>query len=99
LWTALRYVEMNPVRAGMVGQAWEHRWSSALAHFGERDASRTIDLKFWKEAGGAARWRELIADQEDDDELKKLRRATYACRPRGSEEFVSKWGRPQAAAA
>src|SRR6185436_20184081 len=34
----LRYVEMNPVRAGIVGSAASYRWSSYRAHaFGERD--------------------------------------------------------------
>ena len=32
LLSALRYVELNPVRAGMVGAAWNWRWSSARAH-------------------------------------------------------------------
>ena len=35
LWVALRYVEANPVRAGLVGRAEEYRWSSAAAHLGE----------------------------------------------------------------
>jgi len=36
---AIRYVENNPVRAGMVSSAEDFRWSSARAHcFGEPDA-------------------------------------------------------------
>ena len=30
---ALRYIERNPVRAGMVATPWEHAWSSAAAHY------------------------------------------------------------------
>jgi putative transposase len=90
LWTALRYVELNPVRAGMVERAWEHRWSSAAAHLGRRDASRILDLGFWEEAGGAATWSELIAAEEDADEIEKLRRATYACRPLGQWAFANR---------
>lgn len=99
LWAALRYVELNPVRAGMVKLAWEHRWSSAAAHLGQRDASRTLDLGFWTGAGGAARWQELLTHEEDAGILKKLRHATYAGRPLGSEEFEKQWKRPQAATA
>jgi putative transposase len=94
LWTALRYVERNPVRAGMVSAASEYRWSSAAAHMGGVDQSRVLDLGFWAEAGSQGRWRELIADKEDEDEIRRLRRATYACQPIGSEQFVAKWGRP-----
>jgi len=32
LWAALRYVERNPVRAGMVERAADYPWSSASAH-------------------------------------------------------------------
>lgn len=32
---AVRYVENNPVRAGMVKRAWEYPWSSARFHAGE----------------------------------------------------------------
>ncbi len=32
LWAAVRYVERNPVRAGMVDRAEDHPWSSARAH-------------------------------------------------------------------
>ncbi len=34
LWAAVRYVERNPVRAGMVERAEAYRWSSAQAHCG-----------------------------------------------------------------
>jgi putative transposase len=32
LLAVVRYVERNPVRAGVVERAWEYPWSSALAH-------------------------------------------------------------------
>ena len=34
LWAAVRYVERNPVRAGLVGDAADFPWSSAPAHCG-----------------------------------------------------------------
>ena len=34
LWAAIRYVELNPVRAGMVARAEDYKWSSAPAHCG-----------------------------------------------------------------
>ena len=36
LWAALRYVEQNLVRAGIVQRAEEYPWSSAAAHCGLR---------------------------------------------------------------
>jgi putative transposase len=32
LWAAIRYVELNPVRAGLVVDATAFEWSSARAH-------------------------------------------------------------------
>src|SRR5439155_10308876 len=37
LWTAVRYIERNPVRARMVLRAEDYLWSSAAAHCGLRD--------------------------------------------------------------
>ena len=37
LWTTLRYVDLNPVRAGMVDDALAYEWSSARAHVEGRD--------------------------------------------------------------
>ena len=34
--TCLRYIELNPVRAGMVIQPWDHHWSSVHFHLGLR---------------------------------------------------------------
>jgi len=34
LWAAVRYVELNPVRACLVSQAEQYPWSSALVHCG-----------------------------------------------------------------
>lgn len=35
-WAALRYVEQNPVTAGLVERPWDWPWSSARAHLGGR---------------------------------------------------------------
>ena len=34
LLACLRYIELNPVRAAMVAQPWDYRWSSVHAHLG-----------------------------------------------------------------
>jgi putative transposase len=34
LWAALRYIELNPVRAGMVAQPEDYSWASAASHCG-----------------------------------------------------------------
>jgi putative transposase len=48
LWTAVRYVEMNPVRAGMVRGPRDYEWSSAEAHLSGHDRFRIADMAFWR---------------------------------------------------
>ena len=85
---ALRYVEYNPVRAGMVARPEEHRWSSCAAHVGEGRWDEMLDEEFWRGRGAAAGWRELLAPADRPQLMYLLRRCTYAERPFGDEAFV-----------
>jgi putative transposase len=51
-WTALCYMERNPVRARVVREAWRYRWSSAAAHCGAGEADGWLELGRWQ----GARW-------------------------------------------
>jgi putative transposase len=85
LWSAVRYVERNPVRAGLVPVAWDYPWSSARGHCGLRtDPILTGDLA---QAGDVADWKKFLLD-EDDEVVELLRRHTRTGRPCGSAEFV-----------
>jgi putative transposase len=48
LWAALRYVELNPVRAGMVAKPEQWKWSSAA----RRTAARRTRTRCWKRNAG-----------------------------------------------
>ncbi len=87
VWSAMAYVERNPVRAGMVEQAAEYRWSSAAAHLGGVDSIGILDMEWWRrEAPG--NWREALKNQDAEAES-GLRSCTYAGRPFAEEGFVS----------
>ena len=45
----LKYIERNPVRAGVVGYPWDYKWSSAGAHVGAEDKWGVVDLVGWSE--------------------------------------------------
>ena len=89
-WAALRYVERNPVRAGIVRLAWRYRWSSASAHCEGRDASGLVDLRPWRKAWKPAQWREGLRRREEDEFVEGLRVRTRTGRPLGSDSFLSK---------
>jgi hypothetical protein len=40
---AVHYVEMNPVRAGIVKAAWDDPWSRASFHLGKTDTDILVE--------------------------------------------------------
>jgi putative transposase len=92
LWTALRYGDLNPVRAGLVADATEYEWSSARAHVEGRDALGLLDEDLWKQVNRDRDWREILRRTRDEDaaEMAALRHATRTGRPLGGEGFVKR---------
>lgn len=88
LWRVMRYVETNPVRACIVPHAGAYRWSSASAHLSGADPTGLLDLEFSELQGGPQHWRELLAEAETGDQLRLIRRCTYAGRPLGDQQFL-----------
>lgn len=89
LWAAIRYVELNPVRAGLVARAEDYPWSSAHSHC---DASANPVLcqePAWKRRlesiGGWAAW---LAAGNDAVTTNRIRKMTASGMPCGSQEFV-----------
>jgi putative transposase len=89
LWRALRYVELNPVRAGMVPEPMQWQWSSAAAHCGRSLADPVLDLNHWQKRWTVAEWTEYLAARETEDDVAMLRQYTHTGRPLGSKEFVA----------
>jgi putative transposase len=81
LWTVARYVEMNPVRAGLAENADCWPWSSALAHLTGRDRSGLLDMTRWAADYDGLRWRGVLETSVNDE-------AWYQRRPFGSDTFI-----------
>ncbi len=85
LWAAARYVELNPVRAGLVRDPLDYRWSSAGANAGQRpDPVLARSRPF---PGPMRDWREWLLEGLEDASVAEIRRATRTGRPCGSAEF------------
>ena len=89
LLAAVRYVERNPVRAGMVLLPWEYKYSSALYHVGEKRSDPLIkndqvlqDL--------IDDWRTYLHNGDSEDDLTRIRKEESGGRPIGSESFIEK---------
>ncbi len=88
LWEAMRYTELNPVRAGMVDQPELWKWSSAGAHCGTAEPDHSLAMERWQQVWTRARWKEFLGLGESEEQLQALRQCTHTGRPLGSETFV-----------
>ena len=86
---AMRYVERNPARAGMVELPWDYHWSSAISHLGQRDLFGLLELEKWSKEWPPEVWREMLLQSEEEKQLAALRQCTRTSRPLGSESFIS----------
>jgi putative transposase len=87
LWTAVRYVELNPVKAGLVINPTDFPWSSARAHAGRvKDGLLALERPF---PGVIQDWNAWLLEGADDPRVEALRLNTSTGRPSGSPEFVS----------
>ncbi|MCX4187664.1 transposase [Methylophaga sp. OBS4] len=90
--TCYRYIEMNPVRAGMVQSPAEYRWSSYHTNaLGKSDELITPHELYSELAEDDVRrqqiYRELVSEQVDASVIDDLRRATNKGWAVGSERF------------
>jgi len=89
LLAAMRYVELNPVRAGLAAGACDWPWSSARAHAtGAHDG--VLDSG-WREHLGQwdpREWAEILAAGSGAGECEAVRRATWKGEPLGPRDFV-----------
>ena len=82
---AMRYVELNPVRAGLCRSAHEWKWSSARGNLGHSE-----DRLLQKNGSGelVGNWHEYLKLGENEQQFDELRRLTRIGRPDGSDAFV-----------
>jgi putative transposase len=90
-----RYIELNPVRAGLVSDPASHRWSShhRLA-FGKRDDLVTPHAQFLGLGGNAsAEYRALFSLPLEIEVVEKIRDATHHGWGIGNPDFLEWAGR------
>jgi len=96
----VRFIETNPVRAGLVERAEDYPWSSARCHvIGEPDPvlivgsdtdqalNRMAGIPMYRAIPG---WRSYLAVGGDEEVVKRTRERLKTGRPSGDAEFVRK---------
>ena len=87
LLAAVRYVELNPVQAGMVANAWEYPWSSSSFHIGKTEYDPLVKDRTL--SGLISDWEGFLAGGMIND-VERFRMATQTGRPTGDDAFITK---------
>ena len=84
-YAAIRYIERNPVRAGLVTRAEDYPWSSARGHI--RDVGDPILSRCSLEST-IGDWSSYLGQEDSEEDILKFIEHERTGRPLGGEEFV-----------
>jgi putative transposase len=91
LLAAVRYVEVNPIRAGITDVAWDYPWSSAAFHVGKSDDDLLVSDRTL--LGLIDDWRVFLTDNTDSEfPTAAIAKATRTGRPAGDDLFIETIG-------
>src|SRR5271165_18812 len=85
VWTVLRYIELNPLRAQLVARAEQSSWSSAAIHCGLRPPHQLLSMTEWECEWTPARWQSVLALGAREREFEAIRQATQRGLPLGDQ--------------
>ncbi len=86
LYAAVRYVEQNPVRAGLVTRAEEYPWSSAKAHVNKKKDLLLSDTVLIEEIDD---WESYLATYDEVEIIEQIQKHASTGRPLGNEQFIT----------
>jgi len=87
LYAAVRYVELNPVRAGLVKKAEDYTWSSARAHVLTKKDKLLSDNFMLSEIEN---WSAYLTEGRDEKEYNQFQKHTHTGQPLGNKSFITK---------
>jgi len=82
---AVRYIELNPVRAGICSRAEDWRWSSVHANQVDKPDALVTTAPMRERISD---WRDYLSQECPSDSLNKLRALTQSGRPAGDDRFL-----------
>ena len=87
VYAAVRYVERNPVRAGLVSKAHDFEFSSAARRAQGSKDGLLSDFYLMEQVRD---WKEYLSQADAEGDLKLMRKHGVTGRPLGSKEFLEK---------
>lgn len=88
LWVVARYIERNPVKAGLAERPELYRWSSAKAHL-TGTVDTILSSTSWLAPSEKAAYCQFVATENNNGMDDALRKATSCGRPFGSDDFIA----------
>jgi len=87
---AIRYVERNPLRAGMVDKPWEYIWASTREHVGleRQPIIKTVDFHKILSVLEGRNWKKYI-ENDDEEMTENFRKNISKCSAIGTEGFIA----------
>jgi len=86
LLAAVRYVELNPVRAKLCDHAWDWHWSSVHAHIANKDDDLVSVSPMLNRIND---WHSYLGEPLEEEMLKTIRKKSNTGRPAGSKDFLT----------
>ncbi len=87
LYEALRYVELNPLRAGIVNRIDGYVWSSMKEHLTGKGKLRLDDVSEHIEIED---WRAYLREKADEELVNNIRKKTKVGKPLGDSKFIKR---------
>lgn len=87
LWSVYRYIERNPVRAGIVKDPIKYRWSSATLNTTIVHQNKLVK-PIWKDYFERNEYHKFLNQHDNKDETVKIKKSTFSGLPIGSEKFL-----------
>ncbi len=84
---AVRYVERNPVRAGIVAAAEDYEWSSARAHARKEAHPLLTDFPLQK---AIPDWSAYLGQEDRPEDVERFLQHEHTGRPLGDDEFIKR---------
>ena len=85
LYAAIRYIERNPVRAGLVKRAEDYEFSSAKAHVFKKKDMLLSDNFVIEEIKD---WKVFLSGEDKEQDIKLFKKHARIGRPLGQEGFI-----------
>ncbi len=87
LYEAMRYVELNPLRAGIVQRIDGYSWSSVKEHLNGKGKMTLDAVTNYLEIDD---WKEYLREKGDDELINNIRKRTKIGKPLGDAKFIKK---------